>query len=110
MPADNPVSLDAQLIARVRQFLQSTNISQRDLSRVIGADPGNFNAFLSGVKSLSVTKMSKLLAILNMDRFQLAAKFSHKALSSTILELQESGESMRFDGSGWVAQEGGDAS
>ena len=52
--------------------------------------------------------MAKLLAILNMDRFQLEAKFSRAALSSHILELQESGEKMQLSNDGWVAREGSD--
>jgi transcriptional regulator with XRE-family HTH domain len=98
----NPISLDGQLINRVRQFLQCSGVSQRALAGEVGSDPGNFSAFLSGVKSLSVTKISKLLSILNMDRLQLERKFSSRQLSSQILELQEGGEPMRLDGSGWV--------
>jgi transcriptional regulator with XRE-family HTH domain len=108
--SDNPISLDAQLIARLRQFLQSTNVSQRQLCRMVGADPGNFSAFLSGVKSLSVTKMHKLLQVLNLDRSQLEKKFSSKALMSEVLNLQESGKPMTLDdGGNWTpGQQGTD--
>lgn len=70
---------------------------------------GNFSAFLAGAKSLSVRKMSKLLEVLNMDRMQLAAKFSAKpAVSGRILELQANGERITLDeNSVWVSTEGG---
>jgi transcriptional regulator with XRE-family HTH domain len=111
---DNSLSIDAQLISRVRQFLQSTNISQRQLCRYIGADPGNFNAWISGVKSLSVIKMQKLLQVLSLNRMQLEAKFDTPKFTSRILELTESGEKVQFDNGpvffsndGRVAREGG---
>jgi hypothetical protein len=78
--SDKPISLDAQVVARVRQFLQSTNVSQRKLAAAVGSDPGNFSAFLAGAKSLPVTKMAKLLQILGLNRMQLEAKFSGSAV------------------------------
>jgi transcriptional regulator with XRE-family HTH domain len=101
--SDQPISIDAQLINRVRQFLQTSGVSQRALCRELGADPGNFNAYLTGVKSLSVRKMYKLLQILNLNKIQLEAKFSKPLLSSQILALQESGRPMTLDSNGgWV--------
>jgi hypothetical protein len=98
----NPNSLDGQVVARVRQFLQSTNISQRWLARQIGSDPGNFSAFLSGAKSLSVNKMAKLLEILGLDRTQLQAKFS-PSVTARIEHFQSlDGKPMKLNDSGWV--------
>ncbi len=102
MSDQNPIFLDAQVVARVRQFLQSTNISQRWLAREIGSDPGNFSAFLSGAKSLSVNKMAKLLEILGLDRMQLQAKFSGPGVTARIEHFQSlDGKRMKLEnGSG----------
>ena len=105
MSDQNPHTLDAQVVARVRQFLQSTNISQRWLAREIGSDPGNFSAFLSGAKSLSVNKMAKLLEILALDRIQLQAKVSGPVVTSRMENCQSFGKLMKLDGTGWVAKE-----
>jgi hypothetical protein len=91
-------NLDEQVIARARQFLQSTEFSQRSLARAIGADPGNFSAFLAGAKSLSVNKMSKLVSVLSMNRLELEQKFAQPRLTSHILELQEGGEKVQVTG------------
>src|ERR1700757_3377996 len=105
-----PLSLDAQLISRVRQFLQSTGYSQRQLARMLSCDAGNFSGYLAGAKSLSVTKMHKLLQILNLSRLELEARFAQPRLSSQILELHESGEKVEFSNTGWVAREPGEDS
>jgi len=104
--SDNPFSLDAQVVARARQFLQSTNISQRWLAREIGADAGNFSAFLAGTKSLAVTKMAKLLQILGLDRMELQAKFNGPAVTARVEHFQSlNGKLMKLDDSGgyWVS-------
>jgi plasmid maintenance system antidote protein VapI len=106
MSDQNPISLDAQVVARVRQFLQSTNISQRWLARQIGSDPGNFSAFLSGAKSLAATKMAKLLEILGLDRMQLQAKFS-PSVTARIEHFQSDGKPMKLDASSWVPGQSG---
>jgi hypothetical protein len=108
--SDNPIPLDAQVVTRVRQFLQSTNISQRWLAREIGSDPGNFSAFLSGAKSLAATKMAKLLEILGLDRMQLQAKFSGPSVTARIEHFQSlDGKPMTLDASGgfWVPGQSG---
>ena len=104
MSDQNPISLDAQIIARVRQFLKSTNVSQRRLAAAVGSDSGNFSAFLAGAKSLAATKMSKLLEILGLDRTQLEAKFS-PSVTAQIEHFQSlDGKSMTLDDSGgsWI--------
>jgi hypothetical protein len=55
--------------------------------REIGADPG-ISAFLAGAKSLSVTKMEKLLQILGLDRMQLQAKLSAPSVTARIKHFQ----------------------
>ena len=100
----NPNSLDEQVVARVRQFLQSTNIRQRWLAREIGSDFGNFYAFLSCTKSLAATKMAKLLEILALDPMQVEAKFS-PSVTAQIEHFQSlDGKSMTLDDSGgsWI--------
>src|ERR1700678_456424 len=101
MSDQNPISLDAQVVARVRQFLQSTNVSQRRLAAEGGSDPGNFSAFLAGSKSLSVTKIAKLLTILGLNRLQLEAKFSGLPVTARIKPFQSlDGKPMTLDDSG----------
>jgi hypothetical protein len=51
----------------------------------------------------------RLLKFTAMSRDQAIATFSKPVLSSQILKLQEKGEAMQFDNSGWVAQEGNSA-
>jgi hypothetical protein len=103
----NSNSLDGQVVARVRQSLQSTNISQRWLARQIGSDPGNFSTFLAGAKSLAATKMAKLFEILGLDRTQLEAKFS-ASVTARIEHFQSfDGKPMKLDDSGWVPGESG---
>jgi transcriptional regulator with XRE-family HTH domain len=106
MSDQNPISLDAQIIARVRQFLRSTNFSQRRLAAAVGSDPGNFSAFLAGAKSLSVNKMAKLLEILGLDRMQLQAKFS-PSVTARIEHFQSlNGKLMKLDGGSGDANDG----
>src|ERR1700749_4016011 len=102
--SDNSLSLDAQLISRVRQFLQSTGYSQRQLARFLSCDPGNFSAFLAGAKSLSVSKMQRLWQVLNLNRLELERKFAKPRLSSQFLELPESGHKVQFEGGSWVTR------
>jgi DNA transposition AAA+ family ATPase len=91
MSAQNLNTLDGQVIARISQFLKSTNISQKRLAREIGSDPGNFSAYLAGTKGLAVTKMAKLLGILGMNQTQLVARFN-PAVTSIVAHYQS------FDG------------
>lgn len=104
---DDPHSVEAQLRNRVRDFLQATQISQRQLCRLIGTDPGNFNAYLAGCKSLSREKMAKLLQVISLNRLQLEAKLG-KATTAQIAHFQQNGTPMRLSYSGSVARTGPD--
>jgi transcriptional regulator with XRE-family HTH domain len=110
MSDQNPISLDAQIIARVRQFLQSSNVNQRQLAAAFGADSANFNSWLSGTKGLSVTKMAKLIQILGLDQMQLQAKFSGPSVTARIKHFQSlSGKPITLDNSGgsWIPGQSG---
>jgi hypothetical protein len=98
------MSLDSQVIARVRQFLQSSNVNQRQLAGAIGADSANFNSWLSGTKGLAVTKMAKLLAILGMNQMQLAAKFNGPSVMARFAHVQTlNGIKLDDSGGSWVS-------
>jgi hypothetical protein len=103
-------TLDAQIINRVRQFLQSTNVSQSRLAAAVGSDPGNFSAFLSNCKSLSVTKMSKLMMILGLNRTELEARFNNPPVTARIENFQSlDGRTMKLDNENWTpGQQGSD--
>jgi hypothetical protein len=74
------------------------------LSKILGVDAGNFNAFLSGCKTLSQERTTKLLQILNLNRMQLEAKF--KPVAVQLGHFQQNGELVRLSNGGWVAIEG----
>ena len=103
-------TLDAQIINRVRQFLQSTNVSQSRLAAAVGSDPGNFSAFLSNCKSLSVTKMSKLMMILGLNRTELEARFNNPPVNARIENFQSlDGRPIKLDNGNWTpGQQGSD--
>jgi transcriptional regulator with XRE-family HTH domain len=104
--SETPNSLEQQLTHRIREWLSNTGISQRQLAKMIKVDPGNFNAFLGGYKSLSQQKMGKLLQYLNLNRFQLEAKFN-PARSTQITHFQQQGQPMRLANDGWYPGAGG---
>jgi transcriptional regulator with XRE-family HTH domain len=107
--AESTPDLLTQLSSRVRSFLAATGLSQRKLAKMIKTDEAHLANFLAGRSGLSAEKSLKLMQILNSTRSQLEAKFARKAVTSRILELQESGQPMKLDASGsWVAKEGGD--
>jgi transcriptional regulator with XRE-family HTH domain len=100
--------LETQLTGRVKTFLHRTGLSQRQLSKLIGCDPGNFNAFLGGFKTLSNEKLSKLLQVLNANRKDLEMKLSRPA-TAQVTHLQIDGLNVRLDNGGWIAKEGDSA-
>jgi transcriptional regulator with XRE-family HTH domain len=103
--SDSPVSIETQLTNRVRSFLQATGISQRQLSKMLKIDPGNFNDFLSGAKTLSAEKTIKLLQLISLNKMQLEAKFKPAAVQ--LEHYQQGGQLMRLSNDGWLPKEGG---
>src|SRR6202522_474390 len=78
--------------------------------RELGADAGNFSAFLAGAKSLSVTKMEKLLQILGLDRMQLQAKLSAPSVTARIKHFQSLNgkpKTLNDSGGSWVPGQSG---
>ena len=95
--------LDIQLADRVRTFLQRTGLTQRDVAKAIHCDPGNFNAFLSGAKTLSTAKTARLWQLMRLNKAQLVEKFAEPKSESRITHFQSLGQEMRLaDTGGWV--------
>ena len=108
---ENSNSLDRQLANNVRKFLENTGLTQRQLCKLAGiGDPAKLNGWLGGYKNLSSDKLGNMHRIINLSRFELEKKFTRN-LAGRIVSLQERGRELggelRFDGSGWVAKEGG---
>lgn len=104
--SETPDTLLNQLSRKVQAFIDATGLTHKRLARMIGCERSQLTSFLSTGKGLSAERSLRLMQILNSSRAQLEAKFGAKRVSSRILELQESGRQLRFDGSGWVAKEG----
>lgn len=102
----NP-SLDQQLIAKIKSWLQSNKISQRELARYLKADSSNFTSWLSGSKTLSAEKMGSLLQLINLSPAQLAERLSVKTVHLEHFQYQSN--PMRLDSNGgWVPGLSGD--
>jgi transcriptional regulator with XRE-family HTH domain len=100
-------SLDQQLINRLRCFLESTGLTQRQLSRLIGVDPSNLNGYIGGYKKLPVEPVTKLLQISNLSRSELEKKFTRN-FAGRITSLQENGTQIHLSNDGRIAGVGPD--
>jgi transcriptional regulator with XRE-family HTH domain len=101
-------TLSAQLSRRVAAFLTATGLTHKQLSRMIGCDRSQLTSYLSTGTGISAERALKLVQVLGSSRSQLEAKFGRKAVSSRIMELQESGKKLEFSYGGSVAGTGPD--
>jgi transcriptional regulator with XRE-family HTH domain len=97
-----------QLANRAKAWHQSTGISQAALAAALNMEEGNYSGFLKGKRGISAEATCSLLEFIKLPKRQAIAKLNRPILSSRSLELQERGRPMvmRFDNSGWTAQEG----
>ena len=64
-PAPSPSKVAAPTEAQVRRKLQASKLTQADLSRLTGIDPGMLSRFKSGKKPLSPEKLARLAVALS---------------------------------------------
>jgi transcriptional regulator with XRE-family HTH domain len=98
-------SLVRQLANRCTLFHRNTGITQTQLARAVGMSAGNYSDFLSGKKGIGAEATALLLRYTGMSQRQVVAAFSKPVFSAKILNLQEKGQPLRFDNSGWVPSE-----
>jgi plasmid maintenance system antidote protein VapI len=96
--SDTP-SLLQQLANRAKRFHSSTNISQAAMAKAIRVAEGNYSKFLAGKRGLSAESTCSLLTLINMPAQQAIATLTQKPLSSTVMQLQESGKRLKFNSS-----------
>jgi transcriptional regulator with XRE-family HTH domain len=104
MPDNQP--LLNQLANRCRKWHDHTGITQSQMAEALGMADSNYSAFLSGRKGIGSESTCLLLQLTALPRRQAVARFSMPVRSSRIMELQEKGEAMYFDNSGWTAHRG----
>jgi transcriptional regulator with XRE-family HTH domain len=98
-------SLIRQLANRCSLFHHNTGITQTQLARAVGMSAGNYSDFLSGKKGIGAEATALLLKYTAMTQRQAVATFSKPVFSAKILNLQEKGQPLHFDNSGWVPSE-----
>jgi transcriptional regulator with XRE-family HTH domain len=102
-------SLTIQLARRAKLFADNVGLSQRRVARLLKIDESQYSKFLNGTVNLSAEATLALLRLTSMTKAQLELKFSNPdRLSSRIMNLQEKGKPMEFDGGGWVADQSGE--
>jgi transcriptional regulator with XRE-family HTH domain len=102
-------SLIQQLGARTKTFLHSTNLSQKELARILRVDKSNFNKFLSGQAGLSAETTLALVRLMNLSKRDLALKFGEpERTRAKLLHWQENGKLTHLSIDGWVAGTGPD--
>src|ERR1700722_6200659 len=70
-------------------------------------EKGDYAGFLKGGRGISAGGTWTLLEYIKLPKRQAIAKLNKPVRSSRILELQERGEPMTFDNSGWTPRKGG---
>jgi transcriptional regulator with XRE-family HTH domain len=107
MPDNQPLLI--QLANRCRKWHDQTGITQSQMAEALGMADSNYSAFLSGRKGIGSESTCLLLQLTALPRRQAVTRFSKPMRSSRIMELQEKGEAMYFDNSGWLPREGSTA-
>jgi transcriptional regulator with XRE-family HTH domain len=103
MPDNAP--LLRQLANRAKLFHSNTGITQTQMARAIGVDGSNYSSFLAGRTGINSEAVCRLLKYTSLTQRQAIATFSKPTFSAKILSLQEKGQPLRFDNSGWVPSE-----